>query len=162
MGWIDKVLAGGATSIIDSVIKGVDTFVTSDEDKQKLTMLKAQADLDVRKLVMNAETERLKDVQSARIMYATDNLIQKILALLFTVSFFGFMIFLLFLLKDATLTGDQTNLIYAMFGAVSGIMVTIIGFYFGSSQGSKDKDATFSNDMEKILSAARAGKKVEE
>ena len=158
MGWIDKVLAGGATSIIDSVIKGVDTFVTSDEDKQKLTMLKAQADLDVRKLVMNAETERLKDVQSARTMYAADNLIQKILALLFTVSFFGFMVFLLFLLKDTALTGEQTNLIYAMFGAVSGIMVTIIGFYFGSSQGSKDKDVSFSADMEKILAASKPGK----
>lgn len=155
MGWIDKVLAGGATSIIDSVVNGVDKFVTSDEDKQKLSMLKAEADLEIRKLIMTAETERLKDVQSARTMYATDNLIQKILALLFTVSFFGFMVFLLFLLKDTALTGEQTNLIYAMFGAVSGIMVTIIGFYFGSSQGSKDKDATFSSDMEKIIAAAR-------
>jgi hypothetical protein len=38
-----------------------------------------------------------------------------------------------------------------MFGAVSGIMVTIIGFYFGSSQGSRDKDATFAEDVKKIM-----------
>jgi len=162
MSWLEKILGGGATAIVESVVKGVDTFVTTDADRQKLAMIEAEAGLEIRKLIMSAETERLKDVQSARTMYAADNLIQKILALLFTISFFGFMVFLLFLLKDTALTGDQTNLIYAMFGAVSGIMVTIIGFYFGSSQGSKDKDVSFSSDMEKILSAARAGKKVEE
>jgi len=82
-------------------------------------------------------------------------MIQKILAMLFTVSFFGFMVFLLFLLKDAALSNDQTNLIYAMFGAVSGIMVTIISFYFGSSQGSRDKDASFAEDVKKIVSASK-------
>jgi hypothetical protein len=155
MGWLDKIIGGGAASIVDSVVKGVDTFVTSDADRQKLAMIEAQARLDVQKLLMDAEMERLKDVQSARTMYAADNMIQKILALLFTVSFFGFMVFLLFLLKDASLTEGQTNLIYAMFGAVSGIMVTIIGFYFGSSQGSRDKDSSFADDVKKIVSASK-------
>lgn len=151
MGWLDKIIGGGAASIVDSVVKGVDTFVTSDADKQKLLMIETQAKLDIQKLQMDAEREHLKDVQSARTMYAADNIIQKILALLFTISFFGFMVFLLFLLKDAALSSDQTNLVYAMFGAVSGIMVTIISFYFGSSQGSRNKDATFAEDVKKIM-----------
>ncbi len=155
MSWITDLIGGGASKIVDSVVKGVDVFVTSDEDKQKLTMIKMEAEFNLKKLAFEAEGERLKDVQSARTMYATDNMIQKILALLFTVSFFGFMIFLLFLLKDAALSSDQTNLIYAMFGAVSGIMVTIIGFYFGSSQGSRDKDTAISSDMAKIMSAVK-------
>jgi len=156
--WITDLIGGGASKIVDSVVKGVDVFVTSDEDKQKLAMIKLEAEFNLKKLAFEAEGERLKDVQSARTMYSTDNLIQKVLALLFTVSFFGFMIFLLFLLKDAALSSDQTNLIYAMFGAVSGIMVTIIGFYFGSSQGSRDKDVSFSTDMEKVIAASKAQK----
>jgi len=155
MSWITDLIGGGASKIVDSVVKGVDVFVTSDEDKQKLAMIKMEAEFNLKKLAFEAEGERLKDVQSARTMYSTDNMIQKILALLFTVSFFGFMIFLLFLLKDAALSSDQTNLIYAMFGAVSGIMVTIIGFYFGSSQGSRDKDSSFGADMEKVLAASK-------
>jgi len=158
MSWITDLIGGGASKIVDSVVKGVDVFVTSDEDKQKLAMIKMEAEFNLKKLAFEAEGERLKDVQSARTMYSTDNMIQKILALLFTVSFFGFMIFLLFLLKDAALSSDQTNLIYAMFGAVSGIMVTIIGFYFGSSQGSRDKDSSFGADMEKVLAASKGVK----
>ena len=155
MSWITDLMSGGASKIVDSLVTGVDKFVTSDEDRQKLFMMKAEAELELKKLAFTAEGERLKDVQSARTMYTSDNLIQKILALLFTVSFFGFMVFLLFLLKDSQLSGDQTNLIYAMFGAVSGIMVTIIGFYFGSSQGSRDKDLTFGSDVEKVLAASK-------
>jgi hypothetical protein len=150
------LIGGGASKIVDSVVSGVDKFVTSDEDRQKLQMMKAEAELELKKLAFTAEGERLKDVQSARTMYSSDNMIQKVLALLFTGSFFGFMVFLLFLLKDSQLSSDQTNLIYAMFGAVSGIMVTIIGFYFGSSQGSRDKDITFSSDMEKVISASKS------
>jgi hypothetical protein len=155
MSWLDKIIGGGATAILDGVVKGVDTFVTSDADRQKLAMIKAEAELELRKLALTAETERLKDVQSARTMYASDNMVQKVLALLFTAAFFGFMVFILFMMKDTKLTGEQTNLIYAMFGATSGIMVTIIGFFFGSSQGSKDKDVSFSADMEKIITAAK-------
>lgn len=153
--WLSDLVGGGASKIIDTVFTGVDKFVTSDEDRQKLLLLKAQTDMEMQKLLFEAETQRLKDVQSARTMYASDNKIQKVLALLFTGSFFGFMIFLLFLLKDASLSSDQTNLIYAMFGAVSGIMVTIISFYFGSSQGSRDKDASFADDVKKILSSKK-------
>jgi hypothetical protein len=156
MSWITDLIGGGASKIVDSVVSGVDKFVTSDEDRQKLQMMKAEAELELKKLAFTAEGERLKDVQSARTMYSSDNMIQKVLALLFTGSFFGFMVFLLFLLKDSQLSSDQTNLIYAMFGAVSGIMVTIIGFYFGSSQGSRDKDITFSSDMEKVISASKS------
>lgn len=156
MSWITDLIGGGASKIVDSVVSGVDKFVTSDEDRQKLQMMKAEAELELKKLAFTAEGERLKDVQSARTMYSSDNMIQKILALLFTLSFFGFMVFLLFLLKDSQLSSEQTNLIYAMFGAVSGIMVTIIGFYFGSSQGSRDKDITFSSDMEKVISASKS------
>lgn len=155
MSWITDLVGGGASKIVDSVVSGVDKFVTSDEDRQKLVMMKAEAEFQLKKLAFEAEGERLKDVQSARTMYASDNMIQKVLALLFTVSFFGFMIFLLFILKDSAISADQTNLIYAMFGAVSGIMVTIVGFYFGSSQGSRDKDTAISSDMAKIMSAVK-------
>jgi len=149
--WLTDLVGGGASKILDTVFTGVDKFVTTDEDRQKLLVLKAQTDMEMQRLLFEAETQRLKDVQSARTMYASDNIIQKVLALLFTGSFFGFMVFLLFLLKDANLSSDQTNLVYAMFGAVSGIMVTIIGFYFGSSQGSRDKDASFAEDVKKIM-----------
>jgi hypothetical protein len=143
--WITDLIGGGAAKIIDSVGETAKKFITTDADRLAFDLELQKAALDVQRLEFEAEKARLGDVDSARKMYATDSLVQKILALLFTVAFFGFMVFLLVWMQGSTLTNSQENLIYAMFGAVSGIMVTIVGFYFGSSKGSQDK-----NDFAKI------------
>jgi hypothetical protein len=148
--WISDLIGGGAAKIIDSVGSAAKQFITTDADRAAFELELQKAALDVRKLEFEAETQRLVDVDSARKLYATDSLVQKVLALLFTVAFFGFMVFLLVWMQESTLSNTQENLIYAMFGAVSGIMVTIVGFYFGSSKGSQDK-----NDFARIAQNAQ-------
>jgi len=139
---IEQLIGGGLKGILDGGASIIEKFVPDPNMKQEALLELKKLDIQAQQAVMDAEKSRLADVDSARKMYATDNRIQKILALLFTVSFFAFMVFILFLMKSVELAPDQTNLIFAMFGAVSGIMVTIIGFYFGSSKSSHDKDET--------------------
>ena len=55
MSWITDLIGGGASKIVDSVVSGVDKFVTSDEDRQKLQMMKAEAELELKKLAFTAE-----------------------------------------------------------------------------------------------------------
>lgn len=147
--WISDLIGGGAAKIIDSVGTTAKQFITTEGDRQAFELELKRAALEVKKLEMDAEARRLDDVASARDMYKSDNKIQKVLAILFTTCFFGFMVFLLFLLKASDLTTGQENLIFTMFGAISGIMVTIIGFYFGSSKGSHDKNDSISQALQR-------------
>lgn len=60
---------------------------------------------------------------------------QTILAVLFIA--FAFYIFRMILLKEVTATESTTISIVA---SVTNVIMLIVGYYFGSSQGSKDKD----------------------
>jgi len=146
--WLADLLGGQATSIITGIGDTAKKFITTDQDRMAFELEQQKASFELKKLLLTAEEKYFEDTKSAREMYKADSSIQKILALLFTVSFFAFMVFLLFMLKDAALPPAQENLIFTMFGAIAGIMVTIIGFYFGSSKGSADKD-------QKIIAAAQ-------
>jgi len=143
--WLTDLLGGQATNIITGIGDTAKKFITTDQDRMAFELEQQKWEFEFKKLAMTAEEKYFEDTRSARDMYKTDSSIQKILALLFTVSFFSFMVFLLFMLADAVLPPAQENLIFTMFGAISGIMVTIIGFYFGSSKGSADKDEKFAS-----------------
>jgi len=149
--WLADLLGGGATDIITGIGDTAKKFITTEQDRMAFELEQQKAAFELKKLMLMAEEKYFEDTQSAREMYKSDSSVQKILALLFTVSFFGFMVFLLFMLQSTTLPPAQENLVFTMFGAISGIMVTIIGFYFGSSKGSADKN-------DKLVAAARATK----
>jgi uncharacterized membrane protein len=146
--WLTDLLGGQATNIITGIGETAKKFITTDQDRMAFELEQQKWEFEFKKLAMTAEQKYFEDTMSARDMYKADSSIQKILSLLFTVSFFGFMVFLLFMLQNTTLPPAQENLIFTMFGAISGIMVTIVGFYFGSSKGSSDKN-------EKLISAVR-------
>lgn len=141
--WLKNLLGGQATNIITGIGETAKKFITTDQDRMAFELEQQKAAFELKKLILMAEEKYFEDTKSARDMYKVDSGIQKVLALLFTIAFFSFMVFLLFILADTALQPAQENLIFTMFGAVSGIMVTIIGFYFGSSKGSADKDNKF-------------------
>ena len=151
--WLTDLLGGQATNIITGIGDTAKKFITTDQDRMAFELEQQKAAFELKKLILTAEEKYFEDRASARDMYKTDSSIQKILALLFTVSFFGFMIFLLFMLQKTELQPSQENLVFTMFGAVSSIMVTVVGFYFGSSQGSADK-----NDKIARMTPANPGK----
>ena len=142
MDWLKTIFGadGGVGGVVKTVSDSVAQFIDTPEKKNAFELAVKQAQLEVQKLEFEATKSYIADTQSARELYKVDNGIQKTLALLFTACFFGLVGFLLFLMKDSELGQAQQNLIFTLFGAVSGIMVTIIGFYFGSSKGSNDKN----------------------
>ncbi len=148
MSWITDIIGGGGSKIVDSIIGGVDKFVTSDEDRQKLQMMKAEADLEIRKLVFDAEGKRLNDVSDARAMYKHDNGLQKIFAMTFLVGYIVLTVFMLWMVTSWV--GGQkivvpdwgVALISTVYGQMSAKVSTIVDFLFGSSKSSSDKNET--------------------
>ena len=146
----------GVTSLVDSAVKAIDTFVVTPEDRLKAERLKADIALQAREhdLVMEKLKQELKmayltDKQSARTMFAHDSSTQKTLTIVFTVGFFaltGFLLALLFKALDLELSSFTSLFIGSVFGAFASIMVQIISFYFGSSQ-------TGENQAEKMTEA---------
>ena len=89
--------------------------------------------------MLDAEKEafakEVEDRKSARDMYKDDAFIQKILATLFTVAYFGitFVMFSYFVTKSLDLGEFEISFISTIFGAMSSKVNTIIDFFFGGS-----------------------------
>jgi len=126
---IIKNLVGQASTIIDEV-------VTTDEER---IQLKNQFE----KVVKNHEKEmfalEVKDRESAREIYKDDNIIQKVLAIIFTVAYFflSYTMFKYFVLNSLELSDYEIGFISTVFGAMSSKVNTIIDFFFGGSSSKK-------------------------
>ena len=98
-----------------------------------------QAKLALKSLLLEAEREafakEVEDRKSARDMYKDDAIIQKVLATLFTVAYFGitFVMFNYFVTKSIELGEFEISFISTIFGAMSAKVNTIIDFFFGGS-----------------------------
>jgi hypothetical protein len=122
---IIQSLVGQASTIIDEV-------VTTDEER---IQLKQQFE----KVVKNHEKEmfalEVKDRESAREIYKDDAIIQKVLAIIFTIAYFflSYTMFKYFVLNTLELSDYEIGFISTVFGAMSSKVNTIIDFFFGGS-----------------------------
>lgn len=155
--WIASTFAKSSTDIVTSLADVADRFIQTKEEKAefKLEMIKAQQ--EIQKLTMEAEKLYFEDRQSARQMQIqTKSKVPGILTMVFTVAYFlvtSFMLFFLLGKLEVELSQFVTVFISTIFGAFNAIMVQIVSFYFGSSnggeeQGSKMADA-FNNAAQK-------------
>ena len=82
----------------------------------------------------------MEDRKSARDLYKDDALIQKVLATLFTVAYFGisFVMFQHFVTGNLNLGEFEISFISTIFGAMSAKVNTIIDFFFGGSSQKKE------------------------
>lgn len=143
-----KIFSGGAGEIVDKVAGAVDRFVQTKEEKDAVN-------LEIRKVVseelkaMEAEhTKQLeifqKEMDSARnreIQIATADkapLINKIVTPLLAlgVILLTFILFYVLMFKQV---GNEKDIIIYVLGVLSAISTQIISYYFGSSQGSAQK-----------------------
>lgn len=143
-----KIFSGGAGEIVDKVAGAVDRFVQTKEEKDALN-------LEIRKVVseelkaMEAEhTKQLevyqKEMDSARnreIQVATSEkapLINKIVTPLIAmgVILLTFILFYVLMFKEV---GNEKDIIIYVLGVLSAICTQVISYYFGSSQGSAQK-----------------------
>ena len=127
-----KIFTGSADKIISSVGNVLDEVITTQEEKDA-------AKLAIQKVLLEAEKEafakEVEDRKSARDMYKDDAAIQKVLATLFTVAYFGitFVMFSYFVTKSIDLGEFEISFISTIFGAMSSKVNTIIDFFFGGS-----------------------------
>jgi len=118
-------LVGQASTIIDEV-------VTTDEErlvlKNKLEQLGQQHEQEVFRL-------EVEDRKSARNLFADDSIIQKALAIIFTVAYFflSYTMFKYFVMNTLELSDYEIGFISTVFGAMSSKVNTIIDFFFGGS-----------------------------
>ena len=136
---IGKFVNGLFGKIVDNAEGILDKVVTTDKERD-------EAKLALRCLLLEAETEAFKkeveDRKSARDMYKDDALIQKILATLFTVAYFGlsFMMFRVFVMGDLDLGEFEISFISTIFGAMSAKVNTVVDFFFGGSSKKNEQN----------------------
>ena len=135
---IGKFIGGLFGKVVENAEGILDKVITTDKERD-------EAKLALRKLLLDAETEAFKkeveDRKSARDMYKDDAIIQKILATLFTVAYFGlsFMMFKVFVMKDINLGEFEISFITTIFGAMSAKVNTVVDFFFGGSSSKNEK-----------------------
>ena len=136
---ISNMLGGLFGKIVDNAEGIIDELVTTAEEKEKLK-------LELNKIMLEAEREafskEVEDRKDARSLYKDAAFIQKILATLFTVAYFGitFVMFSYFVTKSLELGEFEISFISTIFGAMSSKVNTIIDFFFGGSSGNKEKN----------------------
>ena len=129
---IGKFIGGLFGKVVDNAEGILDKVITTDKERD-------EAKLALRKLLLEAEQEvfakEVEDRKSARDMYKDDAIIQKILATLFTIAYFGlsFMMFRYFVMGDLELGEFEISFISTIFGAMSAKVNTVVDFFFGGS-----------------------------
>ena len=129
---ITNLIGGLFGKVVENAEGILDKCITTDKERDA-------AKLAIKKLMLEAEKEafakEVEDRKSARDMYKDDAIIQKVLATLFTVAYFGitFVMFNYFVTKSIDLGEFEISFISTIFGAMSAKVNTIIDFFFGGS-----------------------------
>ena len=137
---IQNVLGGLFGKVLDNAEGILDKVITTDKERD-------EAKLAIQKILLDAEREafakEVEDRKDARDLYKDDVIIQKVLATLFTVAYFGisFVMFNHFILGDINLGEFEISFISTIFGAMSAKVNTIVDFFFGGSSNKNSKDA---------------------
>ena len=129
---IGNIIGGLFSKVVDNAEGILDKVITTDKERD-------EAKLALKRLLLEAEKEafakEVEDRKSARDMYKDDAFIQKILASLFTLAYFGlsFMMFRYFVMGDLELGEFEISFISTIFGAMSAKVNTVVYFFFGGS-----------------------------
>ena len=129
---ISSLVGGLFGKVLDNAEGILDKVITTDKERD-------EAKLALKSIMLEAEREafakEVEDRKSARDMYKDDAIIQKVLATLFTVAYFGitFVMFNYFVTKSLELGEFEISFISTIFGAMSAKVNTIIDFFFGGS-----------------------------
>jgi Na+/melibiose symporter-like transporter len=127
-----NILGGLFNSLVNNAEGILDKVITTDKERDA-------AKIELKKLLLEAEREafakEVEDRKSARDMYKDDAIIQKVLATLFTIAYFGitYVMFSYFVTSTLELGEFEISFISTIFGAMSAKVNTIIDFFFGGS-----------------------------
>ena|SRR5260221_1990526 len=163
MGFIQKLFSGGASEVINAIGNTLDKLITTRGEKVQfeLELKKAdyQYDIDTKNLALEEQKMLIGDIDSARKRDADvqtspnasplSKNVPPILAMgttLLTFSLFGILMF-----YDNAVSQDRREITIYVLGVLSAILTQVFGFYFGSSQGSVDKNSTIRSLNESLM-----------
>jgi uncharacterized protein YcfJ len=158
-GIVSKIAGDKAADIVTSVGNVADKFITTGQEKEEF---KAEVQKEINRHLeeitkaQNSELELiLKDVDSARnreVQVATsekapliNKIIQPVLALLLLGSCFVMWYTILF--KD--IPAEKEMLVAGIVGSLTTIAMGVVGYYFGSSIGSRNKQDQIDKFLQK-------------
>lgn len=146
-----KILSGSAGSIVDSIGGVADKFITTKQEKEEF---KADVENELNKhieaitLATNAEMEsaRNREVQIATSEHAP--LLNKIITPVLAILILGscFLLWYMVLFKD--ISPQKETIMAGIIGSLTTLSMGVVGYYFGSSQGSRDKSETIKKMMQ--------------
>ncbi len=148
--FLNKIFSGGAGQVVESVANVVDKFVQTKEEKDAAN-LELQKVLNSHLEVMEQEaTKQLevyqKEMDSARnreIQIATAEkapLLNKIITPILALSVIALTFVLFYILMFKPVGAEKDIIIYVL-GVLSAVCTQVISYYFGSSQGSAQKQS---------------------
>jgi ABC-type siderophore export system fused ATPase/permease subunit len=148
--FLNKIFSGGAGQVVESVANVVDKFVQTKEEKDAAN-LELQKVLNSHLEVMEQEaTKQLevyqKEMDSARnreIQIATAEkapLLNKIVTPILALSVIA-LTFVLFYILMFKQVGAEKDIIIYVLGVLSAVCTQVVSYYFGSSQGSAQKQS---------------------
>jgi len=135
---IQNILGGLFGKVLDNAEGILDKVITTDKERD-------EAKLAIKSVMLEAEREafakEVEDRKDARDLYKDDAVIQKVLATLFTVAYFGitYVMFNYFVNKTIDLGEFEISFISTIFGAMSAKVNTIIDFFFGGSSNKNEQ-----------------------
>jgi len=146
--FLNKIFSGGAGQVVESVANVVDKFVQTKEEKDAAN-LELQKVLNSHLEVMEQEaTKQLevyqKEMDSARnreIQIAVADkapLLNKIVTPILALSVIA-LTFVLFYILMFKQVGAEKDIIIYVLGVLSAVCTQVVSYYFGSSQGSAQK-----------------------
>ena len=129
---VNNILGGLFGKVVENAEGILDKVITTDKERDAAKLALKQIMLDAEREAFSKEVE---DRKSARDLYKDDAIIQKVLATLFTIAYFGitFVMFNYFVTKSIDLGEFEISFISTIFGAMSAKVNTIIDFFFGGS-----------------------------
>ena len=152
MSFLTDLFSGGAGKLVDSVGSVLDKVVTTKGEimQQELEMKKAelQYQLDSKRLGVEEQKNVLQDVDSARQRSTAvetnvnaSSLSKNIGSYLaITTTLLTFVLFYIVIFRNETIKAEVKDVVIYVLGVLSTILTQVFSFYFGSSQGSVDKN----------------------
>ena len=137
-------VSGGIKGVVDSISGAVGQFVTTDKERLQLEQEMRKAE---RQYQLDDKKASLADIGSARQMQsevqvsANASRLGKNTASYLALGTVLLTFALFFILAFTDPAQGRKEIILYILGVLSGITAQIFSFYFGSSQGSKDKQA---------------------
>ncbi len=151
-----KIFSGGAGEIVDKVAGAVDRFVQTKEEKDAVNLEIRKVVSEELKAMEQEHTKQLevyqREMDSARnreIQIATSDkapLLNKIITpiLALAVIILTFVLFYVLMFREV---GNEKDIIIYVLGVLSAVCTQVISYFFGSSQGSAQKQ----NQLDKLI-----------